>query len=154
MVNKTIYNWDFNLVQHVIHHNIQCKINTNGMRPTINEMIVQLTALGRNGQKIPGYMRCLVFGPKVFFYIQTKDHVKDCFIFNKIEEESVGNESKTSNAQVSPQMNCLVNTENNQLLMPQNNLIQNHSSLLTNCNMMNMHNQYPFLHKITCLLVQ
>ena len=118
--------------------------NTNGTRPTINEMIVQLTALGRNGQKIPGYIRCLVFGPKVFFYMQTKDHVKDCFIFNKIEEERVGNEFKISNTQVSPQMNCLVNTENNQLLMPQNNLIQNHSLLLKNCNMMNMNNQYPF----------
>ena len=144
MVNKIIYDWDFKLVQHVILHNIQCKINTNGRRPTINEMIVQLTALGRNGQKIPGYIRCLVFGPKVFFYMQTKDHVKDRFIFNKIEEESVGNEFKMSNTQVSPQMTCLVNTENNQLLMPQNNLIQNHSSLLTNCNMMNMNNQYPF----------
>ena len=85
--------------------------------------------------------------------MQTKDHAKYRF-FNKIEEESVGNEFKISSTQVSPRMNCLVNTENKQLLMPQNNLIQNHSSLLTNCNMMNMNNQYPFLLQIICLLVQ
>ena len=42
MVNEIIYDWDFKLVQHVILHNIQCKINTNGTRPTINEMIVNL----------------------------------------------------------------------------------------------------------------
>ena len=50
-VNEIIYEWNVKLVQHVILHNIQCKINTHGIRPTINEMIVELTALGRNGQK-------------------------------------------------------------------------------------------------------
>ena len=80
------------------------KDNTNDTRPTINEMIVELTALGINGQEIPGYIRCLVFGPRVLFYMTTKDRVKDRFICNKIEEESVGNECKMSNTQVSIDM--------------------------------------------------
>ena len=50
MMNKVIYDWDFKLVQHVILHNIQCKINTNGTRPTMNEMIVQLTELGKKSK--------------------------------------------------------------------------------------------------------
>ena len=83
-VNEIIYDWNVKLVQHVILHNIQCKINTNGTRPSCNEMIVELTALGKNGQKIPGYIRCLVFGPQVFTYMTTKDHVKYCYIFNNI----------------------------------------------------------------------
>ena len=76
--------------------------------------------------------------------MQTKDHVKDCFIFNKIEEESVGNDYKMSNTQISMQMNCPVASQNNQLQLPQHNIVQNHLSTITNGNMMNINNQYHF----------
>ena len=142
MANNIIYDWDCKLVQHVVLHNIQCKINTNGKRSTINEMIVELTALGRNGQELPGYVRCLVFGPKVFFYIQSKDHVKDRFIFNKIEEESVGKEYQTMNTPETAQMNHTHPNQSNHFFMHGNNTDPNHISSLRNGNMMN--NQYPF----------
>ena len=141
-VNEIIYDWNVKLVQHVILHNIQCKINTNGIRPTINEMIVELTALGRNGQKIPGYIRCLVYGPQVFFYMTTKDHVKDRFIFNKIEEESVGNEYRISNTQVSRDMAQMMTNDNNMVTMPNNNMMYMQPSQTPNSNMMNGNQQY------------
>ena len=105
-------------------------------------MIAELTALGRNDQKIPGYIRCLVFSSQIFFYMTTNDYVKDCYIFNKIEEENVGNEYNMINTQVSIEMARLMTNENNMVTMPNNNMMQIQPSQIPNCNMMNGKRQF------------
>ena len=50
-----------------------------------------------------------------------------------------------SNTQVSTQMVCLVTTDNNQLIMSQNTVIENQPLSLTNCNMMNINKRYHLL---------
>ena len=92
-------------------------------------MIVELTALGRNGQQLPGYIKCLVHGPQVFFYITQKTNVEDQFIFNKIEEESVGNEVKMSN-----------NANRSTSIDMPHNVTQTQPWQIQNCNVMNGNN--------------
>ena len=69
--------------------------------------------------------------------------VKDGYIFNKIEEESVGNEYKMSNTQVSMEMAQVMTNESNMITMPNNNMMQTQASQIPNYNMMNGNRQYP-----------
>ena len=131
-MDEIIYDWNTKLVSHVVLHNIQCKININGIRPSKNEMIVELTALGRNGQELPGYIRCLVFGPQVFSHLMTKYNAKDRYIFNKIQEESVGSEYRLANLPGSMDMYGMMRNGNNMFGMPDNNMMQ-----------MNRNRQFP-----------
>ena len=53
-------------------------------------MVVTITLLNDFGKPIPGYTRCLVNMVFVMDYIYKHNGTSNCFVFSKLEEESVG----------------------------------------------------------------
>ena len=90
--NNVIYDLDSKLINHVLIHTVQTKIETINCRPTKEDLIIEVTCLGKNGTELPGYTRSLIHCPQIFNYLHKIKGSKHHYVFSNIDKECIGSE--------------------------------------------------------------